>query len=119
MDYKAWTKELFQTIDSKDADKFASVFADNGSFKFTNGETVSGKEAIKDYVAGFFSSINGMSHNIETVVADGDLLMCRGEVTYTRHDSSKLVAPFVDYIKFQNGLAAEYQVYTDISALHQ
>ena len=119
MDYKTWTREVFQAIDSMDADKFASVFADNASFKFGNGDAVVGKEAIREYVAGFFSSIDGISHDIKTIVMNGDYLVCRGEVTYIRHDSSRLTAPFADYVKFQDGQAAEYQVYTDISALHQ
>ena len=101
-----------------DAEKFASVFADNGSFKFGNGETVTGKDAVREYVAGLISSLNDLSHRIQAITTNGDSLMCRGEVTYTRKDSSKLPIPFANYFKLQNGLASEYQVYADISALY-
>lgn len=119
MDYKVWIKQLFQTIDSMNADKFASLFADNGTFKFGNGETVSGKNAIRQYVAAFFSSIKSISHEITDIVMENGSLVCLGEVTYTRHDSSRLTAPFADYIKLDGELAVEYQVYADISALYK
>ena len=114
-----WLKELFQSIDNLDASKFSSYFTENGSFIFGNAEPVVGRENVKEYVAGFFSAIGGIKHTIETIVIDGNLAMCRGSVTYTRKDSSKLTVPFANYYKLKDDLVLENQVYGDISALFE
>ena len=112
-----WMKDLFQSIDNMDASKFSSYFTENGSFSFGNAEPVRGRENVKEYVAGFFSAIGGIKHKIETILIDGTHAMCRGTVTYTRKDSSRLTVPFANYYKLKDDLVLENQIYADISAL--
>ncbi|MCP4583850.1 MAG: nuclear transport factor 2 family protein [candidate division Zixibacteria bacterium] len=108
---------LFKAIDEMDVEVFCAFLADDASFKFGNSDTVTGKAAIKEYVAGFFSGISGMSHTIDDILTDGNILSIRGEVTYIRKDSSRLTVPFANYFKLENELIKSYQIYADVSQL--
>ena len=67
---------------------------------------------------GFFSSIAGLSHTLRYTVADGETLICEGEVTYTRHDNSRVTLPFVDLLRMEDGLFSTYRIYMDIGPLY-
>lgn len=43
--------------------------------------------------------------------------MCRGKVTYTRTDNTKLTVPFVNVFLIAGGKIREYEIYVDASAL--
>jgi ketosteroid isomerase-like protein len=106
------------SVDARDAEKFVSHLTDDATFKFANGEAVRGREHVKQAVAGFFGTINGLSHRlIETVEGNGNIVM-RGEVTYTRKDDSQLTVPFVNFFKMKGELIKDYLVYVDASQLY-
>jgi limonene-1,2-epoxide hydrolase len=50
-------------------------------------------------------------------VADDKAVACEGEVTYTRHDGSKITLPFVNIFEVSAGLITLYRVYIDIAPL--
>ena len=110
--------ELFKAIDAKDAERFASFIAADGTFVFANAPAMTGRAAIRDAVAGFFASIRGLSHEVHSVAQEGSQVWSRGIVTYVRHDGSSLTAPFCNYFEMENGGVRHYQIYVDASALH-
>ena len=57
MDYKALVTAAYQSIDSSDAAKFASLISPGGIFRFANIPAVKGNKAIEAFVAGFFKSL--------------------------------------------------------------
>jgi len=117
MSRKQWLKGLFEAIDGMDTAKFCEFLTEDASFKFGNAETVEGKERIREMLTSFFSSIGGLSHTISDVVEQGDALICRGEVTYTRKDSGELTVPFANFYRLKGVLVSEYQIYVDASRL--
>ena len=114
-----WIRELFQTIDSKDSVGFVSFLADDASFVFANTEPVRGKEAIREAVANFLSSIKAIRHDILTTLEQPDTVMCHGTIVYTRHDTSQLRVPFANVFKMNGRLIRDYLIYVDISELYK
>ena len=55
-------KELFQSIDAKDTDKFLTFCTEDVSFVFGNADPANGKEVVKEVLVGFFKSIDSISH---------------------------------------------------------
>jgi len=110
--------ELFQAIDAKDAERFASFIAPGASFVFGNAPAVSGRQGIRDAVAGFFASVRGLSHQVLSVAEEGGRVWSRGMVTYERHDGSRLTVPFCNYFEMQGERVKHYQIYVDASALY-
>ena len=113
-----WIDGLFEAIDARDAERFASFIATDATFRFGNAPAVTGRAAIRDAVAGFFASIRGLSHQVQSVAEEGAHVWSRGIVTYVRHDGSSLTAPFCNYFEMGNGGVRHYQIYVDASALY-
>lgn len=112
-----WVRELFQAIDGMDADKFASYLANNAEFKFGNAPAAVGRAAAREAVAGFFTSISGLSHNLHDIWTIDNFVICRGEVTYTRKDSSTITLPFADILEMDGKLISKYIIYMDVTPL--
>ncbi len=110
--------DLFAAIDAKDTGRFVGFLTDEASFRFGSAPTVQGQEAIHEAVDGFFSTIAGLCHDPARVVAAGDAVVCEGEVTYTRHDATKIKLPFTNVLEFDGELISRYKIYMDIGPLY-
>lgn len=115
---EAHLRELFAAIDSRDSERFAAFLTAGAEFRFGSAPAVVGREAIREAVEGFFSTIAGLSHAVNYSAADGDTLICEGEVTYTRHDGSRVALPFADVLRTEDGLFSTYRIYMDIGPLY-
>ena len=114
---KNWLRNLFNAVDNMDADVFVSFFMEDANFKFANAPAVSNRKNIRKAVSQFFSAVKGLRHEIKDVWECDDAVICEGEVTYTRHDNSKVSFPFANVFRMENELIADYRVYIDNSAL--
>jgi limonene-1,2-epoxide hydrolase len=76
------------------------------------------EEAIHSAVDGFFSSITGLSHDLTRIVAEDDVVICEGEVAYTRHDASRITLPFINVFEFDGELISNYKIYMDVGPLY-
>ncbi len=110
--------ELFAAIDASDTERFLSFLTAEASFRFGSAPAVSGTEAIRAAVGGFFSTIGGCRHSIATTVVEGDVVICEGEVTYTRHDSSQITLPFANVFEMSGELISMYKIYVDAGPLY-
>lgn len=114
---KDWMKQLFTTIDRKDAEGFALFLTETASFRFGNAPAVIGKEKVRGAVYDFFSKVKGLRHHIVGVWEIGDTVICEGEVTYTIGDNKTFALPFVNIFRMKDDLIADYRIYMDISPL--
>jgi len=110
--------ELFRAIDAKDTERFLGFLTDEASFRFGSAPAEKGREAIHSAVGGFFSSIAGLRHVLTRSVEENDVVICEGEVTYTRHDATKIALPFVDVFEFDGELIKDYKIYMDVGPLY-
>ncbi len=109
---------LFPAIDGQDMTRFLACIAPDATFRFGSSPVVTGHEAIRDAVDGFFASIAGLRHRIDKVRADGSTLVCEGEVTYDRHDDRQITLPFANVFAVQDGLITDYRIHIDIASLY-
>jgi hypothetical protein len=111
-------KELFQAIDDKNGDRFVTFLTENARFKFGNADAVEGRAAILQAVVAFFASIQKVEHQLLESCRERELVFCRGTVTYTRHDGTRLAVPFANFFKMSGDLISQYQIYVDTSELY-
>ena len=109
--------KLFASIDAMDTESFLSFIHEDATFRFGSSPPVTGHAGIGAAVGGFFSSIAALEHKIGRFVTDGDAVICEGEVTYTKHDGSTIVLPFVNVFEVKNELISLYRIYIDIGPL--
>ena len=113
-----WVTNLFQALDTFDADTFASFLTDDAVFVFANAESVRGNLAIRAAVAHFFTTIRAIRHDLREIWALPETVICQGTVTYTRHNGSQLRVPFANIFRMQNGLIRDYLIYVDNSQMY-
>ena len=115
---QALLDKLFTAIDNKDVDGFLECLTADASFRFGSAPAAQGTEAVRAAVDGFFGAIKGLRHNVTRSMAEDGVLVCEGDVTYTRTDDSEITLPFADVFEMSgDGLIAEYKIYMDIGPL--
>ena len=113
-----WLKGLFESVDSQDTKRFVTYLSPDAEFRFGSAPSVHGREQIFAAVDGFFSSIAGSSHRLVNTLVKNDVIACEGEVTYERHNGSKITLPFVNLFDMEGDLIASYRIYIDIGPLY-
>jgi uncharacterized protein (TIGR02246 family) len=109
---------LFAAIDAKDTETFLRFMTDDATFRFGSAPAVSGKDAIRQAVDGFFSSIAGSRHQLTNILEDDATRVCEGEVTYQRLDGSELSLPFTNIFELDGRLIRHYKIYIDVGPLY-
>jgi limonene-1,2-epoxide hydrolase len=110
--------DLFKAVDARDTERFLGFLTDRASFRFGSAPPAHGEEAIRAAVDSFFSSIAACRHVLARIVAEGDVIICEGEVTYTRHDASEISLPFANVFELDGELISAYKVYADAGPLY-
>ena len=96
---------------------FLEYLADYVKFSFGNAPAVTGKDSVRKSIEGFFASIEGLSHRIVATWVHPETVICHGEVTYTRIDSSQVTIPFANILRMEDECIKEYLIYIDITPL--
>ncbi len=110
-------RELLASIDAKDPDAFVSFLSDEAIFRYGSQEPVHGKPAIREYVAGFFGTVEALEHRVLRTWNGEDSLVCQGEVTYTKHGGAKVTVPFTNIFGLEGDKVRDYLVYVDPTPL--
>jgi len=117
MDTKKWHEQIGKSIDSGNADDFVTYLTEDAVFRFGNQPDVTGKPAIRDYVAAFFSMIKASEQKVINYWTGNGSVVWQGEVTYTRLDDKKVTVNFTNIFYISSNLIKDYLIYMDISPL--
>lgn len=114
----AAVREVFKSVDAKDAASFVTHLTPDAVFRYANSPPVKGRDAVRQAVAQFFDAVASLRHDVQETWEVGEMVFCKGEVNYTRHDGSKAGPfPFFNLFRMRDGKIAEYLIYVDISPL--
>lgn len=110
---------LIASIDAKDLPTFQSFIHPKGSFTYGSQPTAVGKEAVEQYVGGFFKQPFGMKHEVhQSWQADKNTIFVRGTVTYLLDGGREVPVEFLNYFQLEDDLIKDYRVYIDPSPLY-
>jgi ketosteroid isomerase-like protein len=99
-----------------DADAWSSYLADDVVMRFGNGEPVHGRAACRDALAGFYDTIDGVSHAIVGEWESNDSAVFESNVTYTRKDGKEVTVPSVTIARTDDeGVISDYRVFVDLA----
>src|SRR5262245_57073543 len=115
-----YVTDLFHAVDALNATAFAERFTEEGTFRFGNAPAVAGRRQIEESVAGFFSTIGGLKHEIVGVWSGawegGAVTSVETTVTYRRRDATVTDAiPVTSTLRMRGDLLADFRVFADIS----
>lgn len=113
-----WLDRLFAAIDAQDTAAILQFLAPDAQFRFGSSEPLDGHAAIGSALDDFFASIAGCEHQLHRVWQTDDSLVCTGQVTYRRHDDSRITLPFADVLELAGDRISGYYIYADIGPLY-
>jgi ketosteroid isomerase-like protein len=108
-------RAIFADIDAFDPDKFVAHLTDDVVFRFGNNEPAIGRAAVRDAVAGFFGTIDGLNHHVLNVYEVGETAIAQIDVEYTRKDGKSVTVPNADILVFDGDLVRNWQIYIDLA----
>jgi hypothetical protein len=105
---------VFADIDAFEPDKFVAHLSPDARFRFGNADPVTGREAV----AGFFATIDGLTHHIKNVWEIGDTVIVQIDVEYLRQDGKTVITPNADILPFDGDLVRDWQIYIDVAPVY-
>jgi ketosteroid isomerase-like protein len=111
-------RAIFADIDSFDPDRFVAHLAEDVVFRFASAEPVHGRDAVRDAVAGFFTTIGGLTHHILNIWTVGDTTITQIDVEYVRTDGAHVTVPNADIIAFRGDLVSSWEIYIDLAPVY-
>ncbi len=108
-------RSIFADIDSFDPDKFVAHLTDDVVFRFGNGEPAVGRAAVREAVAGFFTTIDGLAHHVLNVWDIGETSIAQIDIEYLRKDGKRVTVPNADILTFEGDLVRHWQIYIDLA----
>jgi ketosteroid isomerase-like protein len=109
--------QLFEAVDSRDAENLAPFLAEDVTLQFGSSESISGKQAFLASSREFSASIAAIHHEItELWNPEPDVAVLR--VTYRRLDGRELTLPCCNVFRVRGGLVRDYRIYMDITPVY-
>lgn len=111
-------RSVFADIDTLNPDRFVANLAEDVVFRFGNADPIVGRAAVRDAVAQFLASIDGMSHDVLAVYEAGDVAVAKIDVSYTRKDGKVVTVPNADILTYDGDLVRDWQIYIDLTPVY-
>jgi ketosteroid isomerase-like protein len=106
---------IFADIDAFEPDKFVAHLTEDVTFRFGNAEPVVGRANVREAVAGFFTTIDGLTHHLLSTWDVGDVSIAQIDVEYVRKDGKHVTVPNADILVFTGDLVSNWQIYIDLA----
>ena len=109
-------RRMFQAGESMNVHNFATFYADDALYQFSNFPVVHGPQGIIDTSQGFLAKVKKVVHHIENLwEIDDETVVCEMTVTYVLHDGKSFTLPCCDTIKIRDGKVKALKIYMDIT----
>jgi SnoaL-like domain len=111
---KYWFSDLYASIDAMRLNEFAAGLAPDVEVVVGNNPAMNGRQAAKDGIGHFFSTIDGIKHHLES---DG-LTFLEANVEYRRKDGKTVTIPAVTVLERDGDLVKSLRIYFDVAPVY-
>jgi limonene-1,2-epoxide hydrolase len=102
---------------SPDPEELASYFAEDAVYHNIPMDPVRGRDAIREFIAGFVAAFDGIDFNVHRQIGDGGLVMNERTDLLRRMDGGEIPLPVMGVFEVQNGKIAAWRDYFDMAAI--
>jgi limonene-1,2-epoxide hydrolase len=106
---KKWT--------TPDPEELAGYFTEDAVYHNIPMEPVQGREAIKQFIAGFLAAFDGIDFQVHRQVSDGDLVMNERTDVMRRKDGEPIPLPVTGVFEVENGQIKAWRDYFDMATI--
>ena len=100
-----------------DPEELAGYFAEDGVYHNIPMDPVQGREAIKNFIAGFLAGFDGIDFRVHRQVSDGDLVMNERTDVMRRKGGEPIPLPVTGVFEIENGQIKSWRDYFDMATI--
>jgi limonene-1,2-epoxide hydrolase len=109
--------EFCKLWSSPDPEALASYFTEDAVYHNIPMDPVQGREAIRDFIAGFTAAIDGIDFRVHRQVSDGTVVMNERTDVMHRKDGGEIPLPVMGVFELRDGKIAAWRDYFDMAAI--
>jgi limonene-1,2-epoxide hydrolase len=100
-----------------DPDELAAYFTEDAVYHNIPMEPVQGREAIKQFIAGFTAGFDGIDFQVHRQVSDGNVVMNERTDVMHRKDGGEIPLPVTGVFEVVDGRIAAWRDYFDLATV--
>jgi limonene-1,2-epoxide hydrolase len=113
-----WFSDLYANVDAMRLDAFVAGLAPDVEVVVGNNPAMHGRQAVKDGIGCFWSTIQGLKHNFVNVVEGQGLTILEAKVDYVRKDGRQVTVPVVTVLERNGELVKSLRIYFDVAPVY-
>ena len=113
-----WFSDLYADIDAMRLDAFAAGLAPDVKVVVGNNAPMNGRQAAKDGIGYFFSTIDGIKHHMLNVAEADGLTFLEANVDYLRKDGKTVTVPSVTILERDKHLVKSLRIFVDVTPVY-
>jgi hypothetical protein len=115
---KYWFSDLYASIDAMRLDEFAAGLTPDVRLTVGNHPAMNGRDAVKQGIGAFWSTIDGLKHHVVNVAESNGLTFLEANVEYLRKDGRSVTIPAVTVLERDGDLVKSLRIYFDVSPVY-
>src|SRR5947199_10648515 len=115
---KHWFSDLYASGDAMRLDEFAAGLTPDVEVVVGNNPAMRGRQAVKDGIGYFWSTIAGLKHDFVNVVEGQGLTFLESKVDYRRKDGRQVTVPVVTVLERNGDLVKSLRIYFDVAPVY-
>jgi hypothetical protein len=113
-----WFSDMYASIDAMHLDDFAASLAPDVNVVVGNNPAMNGRQAAKQGIGYFLSTIDGLRHHMVNVAESKGLTFVEANVEYLRKDGKTVTIPTVTVLKRNGDLVKSLRIYFDAAPVY-
>jgi ketosteroid isomerase-like protein len=115
---KHWFSDLYASVDAMRLNEFVAGLTPDVEVVVGNNPAMKGREAVKEGIGHFFSTIQGLKHHFVNVVEGQGLTFLEAKVDYRRKDGREVTVPVVTVLERNGELVKSLRIYFDVAPVY-
>jgi SnoaL-like domain len=115
---KHWFSDWYASIDAMRLDEFAAGLTQDAEVVVGNNPAMKGRQAAKEGIAYFWSTIQGLKHHFVNVAESQGLTFLELKVDYLRKDGRQVTIPVVTVLERKGELVKSLRIYFDVAPVY-
>ncbi len=113
-----WFSDMYANVDAMRLDAFVASLTPDVEVVVGNNPAMNGRQAVKEGIGHFFSTIAGLKHHVVNVVEGQGLTFLEAKVDYRRKDGRQVTVPVVTVLERKGELVKSLRIYFDVAPVY-
>jgi hypothetical protein len=113
-----WFSDMYANVDAMRLDAFVAGLTPDVEVVVGNNPAMNGRQAVKEGIGHFWSTISGLKHHVVNVVEGQGLTVLEAKVDYSRKDGRQVTVPVVTVLERNGDLVKSLRIYFDVAPVY-